>query len=137
MDGLEAARHIRALGRVPGRGWLAELPIVTMTALAMAQGAENSQAAGMSDHVTKLIDPERLGATLKRWLKRPEGRSAEPALPASCALPADQVIALIPKLEPGSCGPQPRVPIPVRRTRRPYPQDKELAWNVCPRPRWP
>jgi polar amino acid transport system substrate-binding protein len=39
-----------------------------MTALAMAHDAEQSVAAGMNDHVTKPIAPDRLLATLARWI---------------------------------------------------------------------
>ncbi len=75
MDGLEATRQIRAMaagGEQQAR--FAEVPIIAMTALAMAHDAEQSQAAGMNDHVTKPIAPERLFATLARWIQVPEGR---------------------------------------------------------------
>ena len=45
------------------------LPIIAMTAHAMAGDADKSLAAGMSDHVTKPIDPDRLFATLQKWIK--------------------------------------------------------------------
>ncbi|NJD07260.1 MAG: response regulator [Methylococcaceae bacterium] len=93
LDGLEAARQIRELGRHPGNEWLAVMPIIAMTALAMAADAEKSRAAGMNDHVTKPIDPQRLAATLARWLKIAPRRAAldrvaepPPAAPAP-ALP--------------------------------------------------
>jgi two-component system sensor histidine kinase/response regulator len=68
MDGLEAARRIRALA---GERFAA-LPIIAMTALAMAHDAAQSLAAGMNDHVTKPIAPERLLATLARWVQLPD-----------------------------------------------------------------
>ncbi len=74
MDGLEAARRIRALGR--DRPALAALPIIAMTALAMAHDAELSRAAGMNDHVTKPISPEHLLSTLARWIRRPAAAAA-------------------------------------------------------------
>ncbi|MDD5334793.1 MAG: response regulator [Rhodoferax sp.] len=74
MDGLEAARRIRALAQTPGGERFAALPIIAMTALAMAQDAEKSRAAGMSDHVTKPIAPDRLMSTLTKWLQLPAGR---------------------------------------------------------------
>ena len=77
MDGLEAARRIRALAAEPGGERFARLPIVAMTALAMAQDAERSRAAGMNDHVTKPIAPERLMAALARWVKLPAGRRTQ------------------------------------------------------------
>ena len=91
MDGLEAARRIRALARQPGGEYFATLPIIAMTALAMVSDAQASQQAGMNDHVTKPIAPDHLLATLAKWVQLP----AEPAAPpkahtdATGALPAD------------------------------------------------
>ncbi|MFA6014603.1 MAG: response regulator [Gallionellaceae bacterium] len=68
MDGLEAARRIRALAQQPGAERFATLPIIAMTALAMQQDADKSQQAGMNDHLTKPVAPERLEAALTRWL---------------------------------------------------------------------
>jgi two-component system, sensor histidine kinase and response regulator len=83
MDGLEAARRIRALADAPGGAKgnerFASLPIIAMTALAMAQDAEKSQAAGMNDHVTKPIAPDRLMATLAKWVQLPAERRNESA----------------------------------------------------------
>jgi signal transduction histidine kinase/CheY-like chemotaxis protein/HPt (histidine-containing phosphotransfer) domain-containing protein len=73
MDGLEAARRIRALGERPGGERHARLPIIAMTALAMAKDAEQSRAAGIDDHVTKPIAPDRLMAALAKWVVRPAG----------------------------------------------------------------
>ncbi len=74
MDGLEATRRIRALADAPGGERFANLPIIAMTALAMAQDAEQSQAAGMNDHVTKPVAPERLMAALLKWVHLPADR---------------------------------------------------------------
>jgi len=63
MDGLEAARRIRALG-----GGYAELPIIAMTAHALSGDADKSMAAGMNGHVTKPIDPAMLYQILARWV---------------------------------------------------------------------
>ena len=71
MDGLEAARRIRAQGR--GQ---AELPIVAMTAHAQSSDREKSLEAGMNDHITKPLEPEELLETLRVWIRpapsRPE-----------------------------------------------------------------
>jgi PAS domain S-box-containing protein len=63
MDGYEATRQIRATES--GR----DLPIVAMTANAMASDRERCLAAGMNDHVAKPIVPGELFAAINRWLK--------------------------------------------------------------------
>ncbi len=68
MDGLEATRHIRALAKQQGGEYFAKLPIIAMTAMAMAKDAEECQQAGMNDFVTKPVSPESLTATLTKWL---------------------------------------------------------------------
>ncbi|MDE2440556.1 MAG: response regulator [Betaproteobacteria bacterium] len=65
IDGFEATRRIRCL---PG---CAQLPIIAMTANAFAEDRAHCLAAGMNDHLPKPVDPERLRATLQRWLSRP------------------------------------------------------------------
>lgn len=63
MDGLTATLEIRKQAQ-----W-AELPIVAMTANAMAGDRDRCLAAGMNDHVAKPIDPDDLWAKLLRWIK--------------------------------------------------------------------
>ncbi|MCP4118837.1 MAG: response regulator [Desulfobacteraceae bacterium] len=63
LDGLEATRRIRSLPEY------ARLPIVAMTAHAIAGDREKSMDAGMNDHVTKPIEPDELMAALLRWIK--------------------------------------------------------------------
>jgi CheY-like chemotaxis protein len=81
MDGLQAARRIRGLVNAPGGARFASLPIIAMTALAMASDAQASRDAGMNDHITKPIDPDHLLATLSRWLRVAGDPAAEPPLP--------------------------------------------------------
>ena len=45
------------------------LPIIAMTAHAMAGDREKSLEAGMNDHVTKPVDPQELIAVLVRWIR--------------------------------------------------------------------
>jgi CheY-like chemotaxis protein len=75
MDGLEATRRIRALAEHDDGERFARLPIIAMTALAMAKDADESRAAGMNDHVTKPISPDRLMGVLAQWVRlAPGGR---------------------------------------------------------------
>jgi CheY-like chemotaxis protein len=60
------------------------VPIIAMTAHAMAGDDKKSIAAGMNDHVTKPIDPDQLFATLQKWIQPSAERAAVPkGLPAS------------------------------------------------------
>jgi CheY-like chemotaxis protein len=60
MDGLEAVRRIRKLEATTGM----HLPVVAMTARAMAGDREAFIAAGMDDYLEKPIQLERLDAVL-------------------------------------------------------------------------
>ncbi|MCB6540526.1 putative Multi-sensor hybrid histidine kinase [uncultured Desulfovibrio sp.] len=71
LDGLSTARRIRELEK-PG---VAELPIIAMTANAMAGDRERSLNAGMNDHLSKPIRPDKLLATLVRWIKQGKGKT--------------------------------------------------------------
>ena len=66
MDGLAATREIRNLGRKS----VESLPILAMTAYALAGDREKSLAAGMSDHLTKPITSDALSEALRQWLPR-------------------------------------------------------------------
>jgi len=64
------------------------VPIIAMTANAMAGDREKSLEAGMNDHVTKPIDPDQLFDTLQRWIKPAAERTVVPkSLPASGGAP--------------------------------------------------
>ncbi len=77
MGGLDATRHIRALGGQAGNERLAGIPIIAMTALAMAGDIDECRAAGMNDHISKPIDPEKLLDRLECWIK-PAAPGAQP-----------------------------------------------------------
>ncbi|MEI6559235.1 MAG: PAS domain S-box protein [Rhodospirillaceae bacterium] len=80
MDGVEAARRIRAL---PGP--LARIPIIALTATAVQSEFDRCIGAGMNDFLTKPIVPETLFAALARHV--PAGSASEPA-PAPAPVPA-------------------------------------------------
>jgi len=69
MDGYTATGEIRKDERFK------ELPIIAMTAHAMAGDEDKSLQAGMNGHVTKPIDPDQLFATLQKWIKPNEKRT--------------------------------------------------------------
>jgi HPt (histidine-containing phosphotransfer) domain-containing protein len=76
-----------------------------MTAHAMAGDAEKSIAAGMSDHITKPIDPEQLFATLQKNIQPHENHSAveQQKPPAATESPAETAyeVAGLPESLPG------------------------------------
>jgi two-component system sensor histidine kinase/response regulator len=72
MDGIEATRVIRSNSR------FRDLPIIAMTANAMASDRILCLEAGMNDHIAKPIDPDQLFGVLLRWIRRGEG-DGEPA----------------------------------------------------------
>ena len=63
MDGYQTTRMLRSDPR-----W-SSLPVVALTAHALAGEREKCLQAGMNDHVPKPIDPQQLYSTLHRWLK--------------------------------------------------------------------
>jgi CheY-like chemotaxis protein/HPt (histidine-containing phosphotransfer) domain-containing protein len=69
MDGYTATGEIRKDERFK------ELPIIAMTAHAMAGDEDKSLQAGMNSHVAKPIDPDQLFATLQKWIQPSEKRA--------------------------------------------------------------
>ena len=94
MDGFEATRQIRR------QAAHAALPVLAMTANAMAGDKENCLAAGMNDHIAKPIDVTQLFITLHRWVKVehaaadavPRVVDEEAALPAIAGLQLDAAL---------------------------------------------
>lgn len=69
MDGYQATAKIRQEAR------FARLPIVALTAHAMARDREACMAAGMNDYVTKPFEPSELFSVLYRWTSSSSGSS--------------------------------------------------------------
>jgi CheY-like chemotaxis protein len=86
LDGFEATRQIRALAGAVGR-----VPIVAMTANAMAGDRRRCVAAGMDDYVSKPINPPQFLATVARWIADPGG--------AAGAMPEPDLLADQPVLD--------------------------------------
>ena len=70
MDGYTAAREIRKDKRFEA------LPVIAMTANAMAGDRERALESGMNDHVAKPIDVTELFEVLGRWVQVSEERRA-------------------------------------------------------------
>jgi signal transduction histidine kinase/CheY-like chemotaxis protein/HPt (histidine-containing phosphotransfer) domain-containing protein len=96
MDGYMATRLWRERESTAGNG---HVPIVAMTANAMAGDRERCLASGMDDYLSKPLDRVALVQMLRRWLPQTEAQAA----PAVSAAPAPVVAA--PRVEP---------PAPVR-----------------------
>ena len=67
LDGYAATRALRQHPE------LRKLPVIAMTANAMAGDREKAIEAGMNDHIAKPINVEQMFATLARWLPRAPG----------------------------------------------------------------
>ncbi len=96
MDGFEATKIIRGIDKYKN------LPVIAMTAHAMAGDRERCMEAGMNDHTPKPIDPEKFFKTLRRWLA---GDKARPCAGGSEAAPAGKAqqeqAAFLPDTLPG------------------------------------
>ncbi|HSD93520.1 MAG TPA: response regulator [Methyloceanibacter sp.] len=87
MDGVEATKIIRSDARLQG------LPIIAMTANAMASDRELCLEAGMNDHIAKPIDPSQLFGVLLRWIRR-DGGDRDTATPGHRAADGDGRVEL-------------------------------------------
>jgi CheY-like chemotaxis protein len=75
LDGFEATAAIRRAGGP-------RVPIVAMTANAMAGDREKCLAAGMDDYVSKPIGPDELDRVLEAWAPRnPAATNAAAGVP--------------------------------------------------------
>ena len=69
LKGEEFGEYSDASDQQPAASGQKPLPIIAMTAHAMAGDEDKSLQAGMNGHVTKPIDPDQLFATLQKWIK--------------------------------------------------------------------
>ena len=67
MDGYEATRMIRDPRSLVLNH---NVPIIATTAHAMSGDAQKCLDAGMSDYISKPIDPKKLAEVVEKWLKR-------------------------------------------------------------------
>ena len=63
MDGLEATRRIRNMDNS-----IHEIPIIAMTAHAMASDRKKCLETGMNDYIAKPISPDAIADALEKWL---------------------------------------------------------------------
>jgi CheY-like chemotaxis protein len=89
MPGMDGFTTTKLLRRVPR---LHELPIIAMTAHALVEERQRCLDAGMNDHVSKPIDPDRLLSTLLRWAKPRHQQAHEPQEPFSTERASDEVV---------------------------------------------
>ncbi|MBS0375720.1 MAG: response regulator [Proteobacteria bacterium] len=78
LDGFDATRQIRQREPAGQR-----LPIIALTANALAGDRDSCLAAGMDDYLSKPLEPAALAASLARWA--PPGMRALTPAPASAA----------------------------------------------------
>ena len=91
MDGHQATQEIRRQPR------FATLPIVAMTAHAMAEERDHCIADGMNDHIGKPIDPESLYRAVARWgIKKGTGALPPPVAPSATPPAPAPVTRLLP-----------------------------------------
>ena len=83
LDGYRTTQAWRAIEQAEQRP---HLPIIAMTANAMAEDRQKCLDAGMDDYLSKPVDRKLLQQLLKLWLQRSKENTAKP--PAATAAPA-------------------------------------------------
>ncbi|MFH2102286.1 MAG: response regulator [Chloroflexota bacterium] len=123
MDGFEATQRIRAW-----EGDTRHIPIIAMTAHAMAGDRERCLEAGMDDYISKPIKPEVLLSALDRWAQLPEAQERLPAKPDDYTKPLSPFAieksgsVSADATSPSISAPQSQPGIPVREQIEPSPE---------------
>ncbi|MCB1734829.1 MAG: PAS domain S-box protein [Gammaproteobacteria bacterium] len=95
LDGYAATRELRTQER------FANLPVIAMTANAMAGDREKVLDAGMNDHIAKPISVVDMFATMSRWIQVPADRRVYASEEVGSAVPGDDVWVDLPGNLPG------------------------------------
>nr|WP_320016212.1 response regulator [uncultured Desulfobacter sp.] len=74
LDGLEATRMIR---NATSKVIHPNIPVIAMTANAMAGDREKCLNAGMNDYISKPVDPIILAEKIEKWINRIQSRNQE------------------------------------------------------------
>lgn len=85
LPGMDGFAVLHALKAEPA---LAGVPVLAVTALAMAGDREKVLAAGFDGYISKPIEPESFVAELEAFLPAAAPTTAAPAAPAQAAVPA-------------------------------------------------
>ena len=85
MDGYDTTRALRAQPRFE------TLPVIAMTANAMAGDREKTIAAGMNDYIAKPIDVDEMFQTMARWISPAQPLSGAVSDAAPVATPAPEI----------------------------------------------
>mgnify|MGYP002784199089 CR=1 FL=1 len=113
MDGYTATRSRRTLEQEKN---LPRIPIIAMTANAMAGDREKCLASGMDDYMSKPLNRGLLEQTIRKWM--PKGKRAEPAaapLQQPTPAPVSPLPTPAPAVQPQAAPPQANpAPVPTR-----------------------
>src|SRR5690606_5791367 len=129
-DGYTASREWR---EHEVRSNLPRLPIIAMTANAMAGDRQKCLDAGMDDYLSKPVDRRLLEATVARWLSHRHAAAAPASLPATDA-PAAATLAAKAPAPPAPAASTPAQPSPARPVPAPPAPVRPAAAPAVPAP---